>query len=45
MSPRGTPEPHVLLRLERADWTGSPFPVEVEGIEPCLPLFGADPRG
>ena len=44
MSPRGTPEPHVLLRLERADWTGSPFPIEVEGIEPCLPLFGADPR-
>ena len=40
-SPRGTPQPHVLLRLERADWPGAPFPVAVEGIEPCLQLFGA----
>ncbi len=42
MSPRGTPERHVLLRLDRADWRGPPFEVEVEGAEPCLPLFGAD---
>lgn len=42
MSPRGTPEPHVLLRLELADWAGSPFTVEIEGVEPCLSLFGAD---
>lgn len=40
MSPRGTPEPHLLLRLERADWPGAPFPVVAEGVEPCLPLFG-----
>jgi RimJ/RimL family protein N-acetyltransferase len=45
MSPRGTPEPHVLLRLERADWAGPPFPVEIEGIAPCLPLFGVAPTG
>ena len=40
LSPRGTPQPHLLLRLERADWAGSPYPVAVEGLEPCLPLFG-----
>ena len=44
MSPRGTPEPHVVLRLERADWAGSSFAVEIGGVEPCLPLFGAPPR-
>jgi RimJ/RimL family protein N-acetyltransferase len=41
VSPRGTPEPHVLLRLESSDWRGAPFPVEFEGLAPCLPLFGA----
>ena len=41
ISPRGTPQPHLLLRLDRADWAGAPFPVVVEGVEPCLPLFGA----
>jgi RimJ/RimL family protein N-acetyltransferase len=41
MSPRGKPEPHVLLRLERADWAGPSFPMEIEGAEPSLPLFGA----
>ena len=41
MSPRGVPEPHLLLRLERREWRGTPFPVEVEGLAPCLPLFGA----
>ena len=41
LSPRGTPQPHVLLRLERADWRGAPFPVEIDGLEPCLVLFGA----
>ena len=40
ISPRGTPKPHLLLRLERAQWAGAPFPVEIEGVEPCLPLFG-----
>ena len=41
MSPRGTPEPHVRLRLERDEWPGATFPVTVEGIDACLPLFGA----
>jgi RimJ/RimL family protein N-acetyltransferase len=41
MSPRGVPKPHLLLRLERSEWRGAPFPVELEGVEPCLPLFGA----
>ena len=45
LSPRGTPQPHLLLRLEREDWAGAPFPVVVEGIEPCLPLFGAGQPG
>jgi RimJ/RimL family protein N-acetyltransferase len=41
MSPRGVPEPHLKLQLDRSEWRGAPFPVEVEGVEPCLPLFGA----
>jgi RimJ/RimL family protein N-acetyltransferase len=41
MSPRGVPQPHLQVRLDRADWAGAPFAVEVEGLEPCLPLFGA----
>ncbi|MDQ3066568.1 MAG: GNAT family N-acetyltransferase [Actinomycetota bacterium] len=41
MSPRGIPQPHLELRLERGDWHGAPFPVEIEGLEACLPLFGA----
>jgi RimJ/RimL family protein N-acetyltransferase len=41
MSPRGTPQPHLLLRLERETWPGAPVPVDVEGIEPCLAIFGA----
>lgn len=41
MSPRGVPLPHLQLRLERERWRGAPFRVEVEGIEGCLPLFGA----
>ena len=40
LSPRGTPQPHVLLRLDREDWR-RPVSVEVEGIAQCLPLFGA----
>jgi hypothetical protein len=38
--PRGEPVAHHDLVLEVADWT-SPFAVEIVGIEPCLPLFGA----
>ena len=41
MSPRGVPLPHLQLRLEREQWRGAPFRVDVEGIEHCLPLFGA----
>jgi RimJ/RimL family protein N-acetyltransferase len=41
MSPRGVPMPHLQLRLERSDWRGAAFPVEVEGAAACLPLFGA----
>ena len=40
LSPRGTPQPHVLLRLDREDWRPR-IPVEVSGVVPCLPLFGA----
>jgi RimJ/RimL family protein N-acetyltransferase len=40
ISPRGIPVPHHDLRLERTDWV-SPFPVEITGLEPALPLFGA----
>jgi RimJ/RimL family protein N-acetyltransferase len=40
MSPRGVPLPHLQLRLEREQWPGAPFRVDVEGIERCLPLFG-----
>ena len=38
-SPRGTLSRHHDLRLERKDWV-SPFPVEINGLEPALPLFG-----
>ena len=41
MSPRGVPQPHLEFRLDRDDWPGAPFPVEIEGVERCLPLFGA----
>lgn len=40
ISPRGTPVPHHDLRLERKDWV-SPVTVEIGGVEPALPLFGA----
>ncbi len=38
VAPRGTPVPHLDLRIERADWR-SPIPVEIEGLDPCLHLF------
>jgi RimJ/RimL family protein N-acetyltransferase len=41
MSPRGVPQPHLLLRLGRGAWRGAPFPVEIDGAEACLTLFGA----
>ena len=39
VSPRGTPVPHLDLRIERGDWQ-SPVPVEIEGLGACLHLFG-----
>jgi len=41
-SPRGFEVGHTDLELRREDWR-PPFPVEIEGLEPCLPLFGAAP--
>jgi RimJ/RimL family protein N-acetyltransferase len=38
--PRGTPVRERIFRIERAAWT-SPVAVELEGVEPALPLFGA----
>ena len=38
VSPRGTPVPHLDLRIEREDWR-SPIPVEIEGLAPCRHLF------
>ena len=43
LSPRGEPVDHYDLRLERSEWR-APFAVEIEGLEPCLPLFGAEPN-
>jgi len=39
VAPRGEPIPHYDYRLESADWR-CPIPVEIEGLEPALPLFG-----
>jgi RimJ/RimL family protein N-acetyltransferase len=41
-SPRGVPVPQTDVELRRDDWR-PPFPVEIEGLEPCLPLFGIGP--
>ncbi len=41
LSPRGEPVRHLDYRLERDDWH-CPIPVAIEGLEPCLPLFGAN---
>lgn len=40
---RGEPADEVGLRMSRADWERHRrTPVEIEGLEPCLPLFGLD---
>ena len=39
IAPRGEPVSKYDLRIEREDWS-SPILVEIEGVEPCLPLFG-----
>src|SRR5207244_10126936 len=43
VAPRGEPVEHYDYRLERADWT-CPVAVELEGVAPALPLFGAVTR-
>jgi RimJ/RimL family protein N-acetyltransferase len=39
IAPRGEPVPHYDYRIERDEWR-CPIPVEIEGLEPALPLFG-----
>jgi RimJ/RimL family protein N-acetyltransferase len=39
VSPRGVPIPHTDLVLARDRWR-PPFAVEIESLEPALPLFG-----
>jgi RimJ/RimL family protein N-acetyltransferase len=38
-SPRGVPVIEQGVAIRRDAWV-SPVPVEIEGLEPCLPLFG-----
>ena len=40
IAPRGEPVSKFDLRIEREDWR-CPFEVRLEGVEGCLPLFGA----
>jgi RimJ/RimL family protein N-acetyltransferase len=40
LAPRGEPVEKYDFRLEREHWR-CPIAVEIEGVEPCLPLFGA----
>ena len=44
VAPRGVEVGHTDFELRREDWS-PPLPVEIEGLEPCLPLFGVGPRG
>jgi RimJ/RimL family protein N-acetyltransferase len=39
-SPRGEPVPEHAVEIERTAWR-CPFEIEIDGLEPCLPLFGA----
>jgi hypothetical protein len=39
MESRGQQVDHLDYRLERSEWV-SPVSVELEGVEPALPLFG-----
>jgi RimJ/RimL family protein N-acetyltransferase len=39
VAPRGKPVSHTDIELRSEDWR-PPFPVEIKGLEPCLPLFG-----
>lgn len=42
VAPRGVDLPHTDVALRREDWR-PPLAVEIEGLEPCLPLFGVRP--
>lgn len=42
VSPRGVPVPAHDVRITREAWV-CPIEVTIEGLEPCLPLFGATP--
>ena len=44
VAPRGVELPHTDVALRREDWR-PPFDVEIDGLEPCLPLFGASGPG
>ena len=39
VAPRGVEIGHADLELRREEWQ-PPFPVEIRGLAPCLPLFG-----
>jgi len=40
-APRGVPERELVMLLTRAQWQERERePVEIAGLEPCLPLFG-----
>jgi RimJ/RimL family protein N-acetyltransferase len=39
VSPRDEPVRHANLAIRRDEWR-PPFPVEIAGLEPALPLFG-----
>jgi RimJ/RimL family protein N-acetyltransferase len=40
-APRGEPQRELVMRLTREEWERRAHPpVEIEGLEPCLPLFG-----
>lgn len=40
---RGEAATMIRLRLDRSDWEATAPEAEIEGLEPCLPLFGAAP--
>jgi RimJ/RimL family protein N-acetyltransferase len=42
VAPRGEVVGHANLELRREEWR-PPLAVEIEGLEPCLPLFGLSP--
>ncbi len=39
VAPRGVEVGHTDVELRREEWR-PPFPVEIEGLGTCLPLFG-----